>query len=383
VVEAQAMSTTNQMIAVDLTASDDEDEKPRAREQAVLVDLTCDSASTTLTQQQQNSTCYATASLCRRKRNRNQSSTSTAIAAASATLKKADVFDLDDATAIADDADTRYKHALGPIRMEFCTDFSPPHSYAGTKPNPNVKTTKIFQELLEYKLNLPVMASSSIFVRAQDSRMDLVRVAITGPTDTPYETGIFMFDVHLQDYPAQAPHVKFLTTGGGCVRFNPNLYECGNVCLSLLGTWQGPGWMANQSTLLQVLISIQGLVLVPDPYFNEPGHNPQQPQAAAQSEAYNKNVRAYTMQYAVRDMLRAAVLSVDTSSSSVAAALKNKENKPPPFLYPEFNEVMKHHFAARADVLRDQLLNWTGISSLLIADIRGLLLELEANRRWH
>jgi hypothetical protein len=122
---------------------------------------------------------------------------------------------------------------------------------------------------------------------------------------------------------------------------------------------------------------------VPDPYFNEPGHNPQQPQAAAQSEAYNKNVRAYTMQYAVRDMLRAAVLSVDTSSSSVAAALKNKENKPPPFLYPEFNEVMKHHFAARADVLRDQLLNWTGISSLLIADIRGLLLELEANRRWH
>lgn len=30
------------------------------------------------------------------------------------------------------------------------------------------------------------------------------------------------------------------TTGGGKVRFNPNLYNNGKVCLSLLGTWSGP-----------------------------------------------------------------------------------------------------------------------------------------------
>ena len=29
------------------------------------------------------------------------------------------------------------------------------------------------------------------------------------------------------------------TTGGGTVRFNPNLYNSGKVCLSLLGTWPG------------------------------------------------------------------------------------------------------------------------------------------------
>ena len=29
--------------------------------------------------------------------------------------------------------------------------------------------------------------------------------------------------------------VNFQTTGGGSVRFNPNLYNCGKVCLSLLG----------------------------------------------------------------------------------------------------------------------------------------------------
>ena len=45
--------------------------------------------------------------------------------------------------------------------------------------------------------------------------------------------------------------------------------QCGKVCLSLLGTWAGPGWNPAKSTLLQVLVSIQSLILVPDPYFNE------------------------------------------------------------------------------------------------------------------
>lgn len=39
------------------------------------------------------------------------------------------------------------------------------------------------------------------------------------------------------------------------MRFNPNLYNCGKVCLSLLGTWsggQGEGWDAHSSSALQV-----------------------------------------------------------------------------------------------------------------------------------
>jgi hypothetical protein len=45
------------------------------------------------------------------------------------------------------------------------------------------------------------------------------------------------------------------------------------VCLSLLGTWTGPGWISGQSTLLQVLISIQSLILCEEPYLNEPGES--------------------------------------------------------------------------------------------------------------
>lgn len=50
--------------------------------------------------------------------------------------------------------------------------------------------------------------------------------------------------------------VHFLTTGAGRVRFNPNLYACGKVCLSLLGTWTGPSWVPGTSTLLQVRQSL-------------------------------------------------------------------------------------------------------------------------------
>lgn len=33
--------------------------------------------------------------------------------------------------------------------------------------------------------------------------------------------------------------MSILSTGGGKVRFNPNLYDNGYICLSLLGTWPG------------------------------------------------------------------------------------------------------------------------------------------------
>lgn len=42
-----------------------------------------------------------------------------------------------------------------------------------------------------------------------------------GPEDTPYGFGCFIFDIHLNDYPARPPKVQLLTTGNGRVRFNP------------------------------------------------------------------------------------------------------------------------------------------------------------------
>ena len=73
---------------------------------------------------------------------------------------------------------------------------------------------------------------------------------------------MFAFDIYIpNDYPQSNPKVQLLTTGGGRVRFGPNLYADGKVCLSLLGTWEGPKWNSKHSSLYQVLISIQGLIL--------------------------------------------------------------------------------------------------------------------------
>ena len=96
------------------------------------------------------------------------------------------------------------------------------------------------------------------------------------PENTPYDSGCFLFDIYFpSDYPKSNCKINLMTTGQGNVRFNPNLYNCGKVCLSLLGTWRGgggnEGW-TEKSTLWQVLVSIQSAILGSEfPYFNEPG----------------------------------------------------------------------------------------------------------------
>ncbi|KAF8024134.1 hypothetical protein BT93_F1360 [Corymbia citriodora subsp. variegata] len=114
----------------------------------------------------------------------------------------------------------------------------------------------------------------TIFVRVYETRMDLLRAVIIGAEGTPYHDGLFFFDISFPSgYPNAPPKVHYHSHG---LRINPNLYNCGKVCLSLLGTWAGQHknekWIPGVSTALQVLVSIQGLILNSKPYFNEPGY---------------------------------------------------------------------------------------------------------------
>ena len=92
---------------------------------------------------------------------------------------------------------------------------------------------------------------------------------IVGPKNTPYFGGFFFFEITFpKNYPKNPPHIKFLTIDGK-VRFNPNLYENGKVCLSILGTWSGPGWKPVMN-LTSILLSIRSL-MGEYPIQNEPG----------------------------------------------------------------------------------------------------------------
>ena len=57
--------------------------------------------------------------------------------------------------------------------------------------------------------------SSSCFVRVDEAHIDHWHAMITGPEDTPYEGGCFIFDIQCTgNYPQSPPSVLLLTTGG-------------------------------------------------------------------------------------------------------------------------------------------------------------------------
>ncbi|KAF9677205.1 hypothetical protein SADUNF_Sadunf08G0083800 [Salix dunnii] len=148
---------------------------------------------------------------------------------------------------------------------------------------------KIMQEWKILEKHLP----DSIYVRVHENRIDLLRAVIIGVAGTPYHDGLYFFDIAFPpDYPARPPLVYYRSFG---LRINPNLYANGRVCLSLLNTWPGrksEKWDSSESTVLQVLVSIQALVLNEKPYYNEPGNGvlPGRAIWEKKSNAYSENV---------------------------------------------------------------------------------------------
>jgi len=140
-----------------------------------------------------------------------------------------------------------------------------------------------------------------ICVLPDENDITVIHALISGPMDTPYEGGFFYFVLKCgADYPASPPRARLITTGSGGTRFNPNLYKNGKVCLSILGTWPGPGWSPVLS-LGSVLISIQSL-MNEQPYFNEPGFENSKNLIAA--EQYNNFIRHETLRVAVCGIMK-------------------------------------------------------------------------------
>jgi baculoviral IAP repeat-containing protein 6 len=172
---------------------------------------------------------------------------------------------------------------------------------------------------------------------------------ISGPKDTPYENGLFEFHAYFPpDYPNTAPSVLINNTDGGYVRFNPNLYANGKVCLSLLGTWsgqEGEKWNPQTSTFLQVMVSIQSLILVDDPYFNEPGYEYEMKTLSGKkkSQEYNEEKQYQTMLCAMIQMIQ----------------------KPPI----GFEEVVKEHFTRKKEEIIARTLKWEQNATLHKAKI--------------
>jgi ubiquitin-protein ligase len=215
---------------------------------------------------------------------------------------------------------------------------------------------RILSEISSFKSGLPLNWESTIWVRVPKDNFNLFSFIISGPKDTPYENGLFEFHAYLpSDYPNSVPQVLLHTTGNGKVRFNPNLYDSGKVCLSLLGTWrgqEGESWNPKTSTFLQVMVSIQSLILVEQPYFNEPGYEREMntPKGKQISNAYNEDRQPHTIRLAMTDMI----------------------NNPPS----GFEEVIRNHFRMKKEEIINRTLIWEQNATKNLPLIKENRLEL-------
>ncbi|KAF5846745.1 hypothetical protein GGP41_004809 [Bipolaris sorokiniana] len=136
----------------------------------------------------------------------------------------------------------------------------------------------------ERLVNEPVQGISAT---PHDDNLRYFDVTIDGPSQSPYEDGVFKLELFLpDDYPMTPPKVRFLTK-----IYHPNIDRLGRICLDVL--------KSNWSPALQIrtiLLSIQALLGAPNP--DDPLAND-----VAQAWKENKNqaiqtAQEWTQQYA-------------------------------------------------------------------------------------
>ena len=141
------------------------------------------------------------------------------------------------------------------------------------------------------------------------------------------------------------------------------MYNSGKVCLSLLGTWggqEGEKWNTKTSTFLQVMVSIQSLILIEEPYFNEPGWERQMNTDLGKSKSreYSESKQPHTINLAMINMIK--------------------------FPPAGFEDVIQNHFRMKKEEIINRTHIWeqNAISSTnknLIINYRKELIELLEN----
>lgn len=123
--------------------------------------------------------------------------------------------------------------------------------------NNNICLKRLINDLKYIKKNHLLLSNNNIFYKHDDDNYMQGYAMIVGNNDSPYNLGYYFFKfIFPSNYPYEPPIVKFISNSN--VRFHPNLYVNGKICLSVLNTWKGEGWTSCQSiySILIILSSI-------------------------------------------------------------------------------------------------------------------------------
>ena len=168
---------------------------------------------------------------------------------------------------------------------------------------------RIMNEIKELQDSTKILEESGIYFYYDENNVNNIFAMLVGPEKTHYEKGFYFLKFEYSaNYPMEPPIAKYCTQGyllnpsnnsNFMVRFNPNLYSCGKVCLSMLNTWNGPGWVPT-NTMSNVLIAIQALVLNEEPLRNEPGF---EHSSSKEIYKYNQIIEYSNIKISVMEMI--------------------------------------------------------------------------------
>ena len=142
---------------------------------------------------------------------------------------------------------------------------------------------RLQKELLDISKDTPANCSAGLL----SNDLFIWQATIIGPTETPYEGGIFHLKIVFPtDYPFKAPAVIFTTR-----IYHPNINDNGSICLDILKDQWSP-----VLTVSKLLLSICSLLNEPNP------NDPLMPSIAnlykTNREQFNANAKEYTLKYA-------------------------------------------------------------------------------------
>ncbi|KAJ8616470.1 hypothetical protein MRB53_035842 [Persea americana] len=122
--------------------------------------------------------------------------------------------------------------------------------------SPPMANSNLPRRIIKETQRLLSEPAPGISASPSEDNMRYFNVMILGPTQSPYEGGVFKLELFLpEEYPMAAPKVRFLTK-----IYHPNIDKLGRICLDILKDKWSPALQ-----IRTVLLSIQALLSAPNP----------------------------------------------------------------------------------------------------------------------